>query len=93
MEAVNSETSINIYQTTRRNIPEDSHLFIRRRENLKSHLMNLYGVATQQYVRRFETIHRSDEGGSKLSETSVCIYQSTRHKIQMTAIFIQSTQL
>jgi hypothetical protein len=25
------------YQTTRRNNPEDSHLHIRRRENLKSH--------------------------------------------------------
>jgi hypothetical protein len=28
-------TSINFYQTTRRNNPEDSHLHIRRRENLK----------------------------------------------------------
>jgi hypothetical protein len=33
-----SETSVNIYQTTRRNIPEDSRLHIRRRENLKAHL-------------------------------------------------------
>jgi hypothetical protein len=33
MEAVStSETSVNIYQTTRRNIPEDSHLHARRRE-------------------------------------------------------------
>jgi hypothetical protein len=32
-----SETSAYIYQTTRRNIPEYSHLHIRRRENLKSH--------------------------------------------------------
>jgi hypothetical protein len=39
MEAVSSsETSVNIYQTTRRNIPEDSHLHARRRENLKSHV-------------------------------------------------------
>jgi hypothetical protein len=38
VEAVTpSETSVNFYQTTRRNIPEDSHLHIRRRENLKSH--------------------------------------------------------
>jgi hypothetical protein len=28
----------NFYQTTRRNIPEDSHLSTRRRENLKSHI-------------------------------------------------------
>jgi transposase-like protein len=36
MEAVSiSETSVNFYQTTRRNIPEDSHFHIRRRENPK----------------------------------------------------------
>jgi hypothetical protein len=33
-----SETSVNFYQTTRRNIPEDSHLHIRRRKVFKSHL-------------------------------------------------------
>jgi hypothetical protein len=33
MEAVSmSETSVSLYQTTRWNIPEDSHLQIRRRE-------------------------------------------------------------
>jgi hypothetical protein len=37
-EAVSiSETSVNFYQTTLRNIPEDSHLHTRRRENLKFH--------------------------------------------------------
>jgi hypothetical protein len=36
MEAVStSKMSLNFYQTTRRNIPEDSHLHTRRRENLK----------------------------------------------------------
>jgi hypothetical protein len=30
------ETSVNFYQTTRRNNPEDSHLHTRRHENLKS---------------------------------------------------------
>jgi hypothetical protein len=35
MEAASvSETSVNFYQTTRRNNPEDSHLHTRRRENL-----------------------------------------------------------
>jgi hypothetical protein len=39
MEAASSsETSVNFYQTTERNIPEDS-LHTRRRENLKSHLV------------------------------------------------------
>jgi hypothetical protein len=32
-----SEISVNIYQTTRRNIPEDSHLHTPHREILKSH--------------------------------------------------------
>jgi hypothetical protein len=32
-----SETSVNFYQTTRRNNPEDSHLHTRRLENMKSH--------------------------------------------------------
>jgi hypothetical protein len=37
MEAVStSETSVSMYQTARHNTPEDSHLHIRRRENLKS---------------------------------------------------------
>jgi hypothetical protein len=38
MEAASTfETSVNFYQTTRRNNPEDSHLHTRHRENLKSH--------------------------------------------------------
>jgi hypothetical protein len=42
MEAVStSEMSVNFYQTTRRNIPEDSHLHARRRENQKSQLFYL----------------------------------------------------
>jgi hypothetical protein len=39
MEAASaSETSVNFYQTARRYNPEDSHLYPRRRENLKSQL-------------------------------------------------------
>jgi hypothetical protein len=38
MEAVStSETSVNFYQTTWRNIPEESHLHTSHDENLKSH--------------------------------------------------------
>jgi hypothetical protein len=38
MEAVRtSQTSVNIYLTTRQYIPEDSELHTRRREDLKSH--------------------------------------------------------
>jgi hypothetical protein len=35
--ASSSETSVNFYQTTLRNNPEDSHLRTRHRKNLKSH--------------------------------------------------------
>jgi hypothetical protein len=35
--ASTSETLVNFYQTTRRNNPEDSHLYTRCRDNLKSH--------------------------------------------------------
>jgi hypothetical protein len=34
-----SEKSVNFYQTTRRNTPEDGHLYTRCRENLKTHIM------------------------------------------------------
>jgi hypothetical protein len=45
MEAVStSETSVNIYQTTRCNIQEDSHLHTCRREKLKSR-HSLYTVS------------------------------------------------
>jgi hypothetical protein len=38
MESVSTfETSINLYETARHNIPDNSHLHILRRENLKSH--------------------------------------------------------
>jgi hypothetical protein len=44
MKAVStSEMSVHIYQTTRRNVLEDSHLHTCRRENLKSYIViNIY---------------------------------------------------
>jgi hypothetical protein len=42
MEAAStSETPVNFYQNTRCITPEDSHLHIHRRENLKSRFLNL----------------------------------------------------
>jgi hypothetical protein len=38
-----SETLVNFYEATWRNILEDSHLHSRRRENLKSHYRKAYG--------------------------------------------------
>jgi hypothetical protein len=44
--ATTSETSVNFYQTTRRNNAEDSHLSTRRRENLKSHKLKNFTIKT-----------------------------------------------
>jgi hypothetical protein len=53
MEAAStSETSINFCQT-RRNIPEDSHLHTRHRENLKSHFV------LKMYVEDYEVLSES----------------------------------
>jgi hypothetical protein len=43
-----SETSVNLYQTTQHNNPQDSHLYTRRRENPKSHpdRENIYWTET-----------------------------------------------
>jgi hypothetical protein len=61
MEAASTfEMSVNFYQTTRRNIPDDSHLHTRRRENLKSHLVNLYGEAALYCVRRLKALRLKD---------------------------------
>jgi hypothetical protein len=53
--ASTSEMSVN-YQTTRRKIPEDSHLHTRRRENLKYHMETVYFsetvVSTSESTRR-----------------------------------------
>jgi hypothetical protein len=48
MEAARtSETLANFYQTTRRYIPEDSHLLTHRRENLKSYFFFRFFLATK----------------------------------------------
>jgi hypothetical protein len=87
MEAVcTSETSVNFHHSTRCNNPEDSHLHTRRRENVKSHLVNLYGEATLRYVRRFEALQTKKAKplialmmeAASTSETSVNFYWAAR---------------
>jgi hypothetical protein len=52
MEAVcTPETLVNFNVTTKCYIPEDSKLHTRHCENLKSHMVNLYGEATLHCVR------------------------------------------
>jgi hypothetical protein len=48
-----SQTSVNFYQATRRNNPENSHLHTRRPENLRSHLVKTFPVirrGTQRFM-------------------------------------------
>jgi hypothetical protein len=42
-----TETSVDIYLTTRQYIPEDSEFLARRRENLKSHKPKLFNALTE----------------------------------------------
>jgi hypothetical protein len=61
IEAVSSfKTSVNFYQITRRNIPEDRHLHTRRRENLKSRLSIEYQVIflLLQFARIAPSVHQ-----------------------------------
>jgi hypothetical protein len=60
MEAVRTpETSANFYQTTRRDMPEDS-FHNRRRENLKSHIFN---AANRPIIKLSRLIRGSSIGG------------------------------
>jgi hypothetical protein len=84
MEAASiSETSVIFYPTTRRNNPEDSLLHTRRRKNIKSHLVNLYGgggggnTSLRSEIRSPSLIALMMETAST-SETSVNFYQTTR---------------
>jgi hypothetical protein len=66
MEAVStSETSVNFYQTILRNIPEDSRLHTRRRENLKSHI----GIQACSTVCKQTRV--TNEGGPYLTATFI----------------------
>jgi hypothetical protein len=51
-----SETSVSFYQTTLRNIPEDSHIHTRRRENLTSHQRTKYQNELCNYLHRAESV-------------------------------------
>jgi hypothetical protein len=69
MEAARtSETSVNFYQTTRRN-PEDIHFHNRRRENLKSHradtLINTLFIGLSLYFQHDTTHHSNTKRGVK----------------------------
>jgi hypothetical protein len=54
IRAITSETSVCFYKITRRYIPEDSQLHVRRRENLESHSQNL--VRQTNFIREIGSI-------------------------------------
>jgi hypothetical protein len=60
MEAVRTyETSVDKHFTRQYNPEDSSEHHTRRRENLKSYIVKLYGEATLRCIRRFESLHSS----------------------------------
>jgi hypothetical protein len=51
-----SETSVNFYQITWCNNPEDSHLHTRRRENFKSHFFHVNVQVVPDYLKISENV-------------------------------------
>jgi hypothetical protein len=66
-----SETSVNFYHTIRRNIPEDSHLHTRRRENLISHHAYIAFQARGQEARLIRSQQMTEQGNSTKLFTAV----------------------
>jgi hypothetical protein len=63
MEAANTSET-NVYQTTRRNVAEDSHFHTCRRENLKSHVQR---CSTAMYHSQKAGIYREGGGGVRIA--------------------------
>jgi hypothetical protein len=66
-------SSVNIYQTTRRNIPEDSHCHFRRRENLKSFLQIFH-------VRLAHSVFKTQRGIKTNSNYIRLLYQELQSR-------------
>lgn len=64
------ETSVNAHKTTRRNIPEDRHIHVRRRSNLKSH------VSLLRYELQDRDAH--DKENQLNSARRVCVSKEVR---------------
>jgi hypothetical protein len=87
MEAVNtSETSANLYETTRHNIPEGCHIHTRRRENLKSLIVitnSLSSPHSTSLVRRNQKHALPEMNVMRADETEFSMQQKfiAHHKI------------
>jgi hypothetical protein len=67
--ASTSETSVNFYRTTRRKSPEDSHLNIRSREKLKSHMFIYFFMSKELFIANLFLQNRQSNEHS----TSKCL--------------------
>jgi hypothetical protein len=72
--AGSSETSVNIYQITRRNIPQGNLLLTRHRENLKSQQVTYLFRTGFVHFRRNLCLHNTLPDG-KVSHLVVCMGQ------------------
>jgi hypothetical protein len=92
-----SETSVNFYQTTRRSNPEDSHLHIHRRENLKSHrityivkFMEIINMELSEALhhdgRKFELSEALHHDGHKFELSTLCFIAAKKILTQMQAM-------
>jgi hypothetical protein len=83
MDAVSaSETSVNFNQATRRNIPDDSHLHTRHRENLTFHLHEICLVETyEHYIYEYEVnINFKPRTASWQQNVATCRYKYKMNK-------------
>jgi hypothetical protein len=73
--ASSSETSVNVYQTTRRYNPEDNHLHTRRRKNLKSYwgklrLIHVAAGWADESAHQWIVLNRVSSSSSRDSRSS-----------------------
>jgi hypothetical protein len=79
--ASTSETSVNVYQTARRNNPKDSQIHNCRRENLKSHKLRWFPESGEVSVREIDVQMRSNlETMGVTSRTVPEIWMLSSHK-------------
>jgi hypothetical protein len=75
--ASTSKTSVKFYQTTQRNIPEDSHIHALRRENLKSHVVT--AELAPYFMTKFP--EKTPESISISIQLAVKILHKRKHKL------------
>jgi hypothetical protein len=90
-ETSTSETSVNFYQTTRRNNPEGSHLHTRRRENLKSQQGAITSILSQRSTllgnQTEVSVHTSSVISAAVSWTHIHLLSSVPQFPEHTYIF------